>query len=64
MTSLRLAALHRGQVRYGNVGAPDRLDFTIIGADVSKTARLEEIAARHERSWCSLPSWLVLFRDL
>ncbi len=50
VTSLRFAAaLHRGQVRYGNVGAPDRLDFTIIGADVSKTARLEEIAARHER---------------
>ncbi len=49
VTRLRFAAaLHRGKVRYGNVGAPDRLDFTIIGADVNKTARLEEVAAQHD----------------
>ena len=33
--------LHVGEVIYGNVGAPDRLDFTVIGAAVNRTARLE-----------------------
>lgn len=33
--------LHYGEVIYGNVGAPDRLDFTVMGAAVNETARLE-----------------------
>ena len=33
--------LHRGQVMYGNIGARDRLDFTVIGASVNESARLE-----------------------
>jgi adenylate cyclase len=33
--------LHLGEVIYGNVGAPDRLDFTVMGPAVNKTARLE-----------------------
>ncbi len=33
--------LHFGEVVYGNVGAPDRLDFTVMGAAVNRTARLE-----------------------
>ena len=36
-------ALHRGTVIYGNVGAPDRLDFTVMGSAVNKTARLEAL---------------------
>ena len=28
-------------VGYGNVGAPDRLDFTVMGPAVNRTARLE-----------------------
>jgi len=35
--------LHIGHVIYGNVGAPDRLDFTVMGAAVNRTARLEEL---------------------
>jgi len=35
--------LHIGPVIYGNVGAPDRLDFTVMGAAVNRTARLEEL---------------------
>jgi adenylate cyclase len=34
-------ALHLGDVTYGNVGAPNRLDFTVIGPAVNETARLE-----------------------
>ena len=33
--------LHVGEVIYGNVGAPDRLDFTVQGAAVNRAARLE-----------------------
>lgn len=33
--------LHIGEVIYGNVGAPDRLDFTVMGPAVNRTARLE-----------------------
>jgi len=33
--------LHLGEVIYGNVGAPDRLDFTVMGPAVNRTARLE-----------------------
>lgn len=36
-------ALHVGEVVYGNVGAPDRLDFTVMGAAVNRTARLEDL---------------------
>ncbi len=34
------AALHLGRVLYGNIGAPERLDFTVIGPDVNLTARI------------------------
>ena len=33
--------IHVGKVIYGNVGAPDRLDFTVMGPAVNRTARLE-----------------------
>ena len=39
-------ALHVGDVTYGNIGAPDRLDFTAIGPAVNLTARLEELSAK------------------
>jgi len=35
------AALHMGDVAYGNIGASDRLDFTAIGRDVNVLARIE-----------------------
>jgi adenylate cyclase len=34
-------ALHHGTVAYGNIGAPDRLDFTVIGHDVNVAFRIE-----------------------
>lgn len=35
--------LHEGKVLYGNVGAPSRLDFTVMGPAVNRTARLESL---------------------
>jgi len=35
-------ALHVGEVLYGNVGAADRLDFTVIGPTVNEAARIEK----------------------
>ncbi len=35
--------LDQGKVIYGNVGAPNRLDFTVMGAAVNRAARLEAL---------------------
>ena len=35
------AALHGGEVLYGNIGGPDRLDFTVIGPAVNAAARIQ-----------------------
>lgn len=34
-------ALHAGRVMYGNIGARERLDFTVIGAAVNEVSRVE-----------------------
>jgi adenylate cyclase len=36
-------ALHFGVAEYGNIGAPDRLDFTLIGKEVNLAARAKEL---------------------
>ena len=36
-------ALHVGEVLYGNIGAVERLDFTVIGPAVNLTARIENL---------------------
>jgi adenylate cyclase len=39
-----VVALHRGTAIYGNVGASDRLDFTVIGPAVNLVSRVEAVA--------------------
>ncbi len=41
--------LNIGEVIYGNVGAPDRLDFTVMGPAVNRTARLESLTKELDR---------------
>jgi adenylate cyclase len=43
-------ALHLGEVMYGNVGAADRLDFTVIGPAVNEVARIEALCEPLGRS--------------
>jgi adenylate cyclase len=43
-------ALHIGDVMYGNIGAPDRLDFTVIGPAVNLVTRIEGLCRELGRS--------------
>ena len=36
-------ALHMGDVTYGNIGVPERLEFTVIGAAANEAARMEAL---------------------
>ena len=42
-------AVHVGEVMYGNVGAADRLDFTVIGPAVNLVSRLDHLSADLEQ---------------
>ncbi len=44
-----VVALHVGQVLYGNIGAADRLDFTVIGPAVNLVSRVEAVAKSLDR---------------
>ena len=43
------ATLHVGDVVYGNIGSPDRLDFTVLGPAVNLVSRLEVLAKQLDR---------------
>lgn len=43
-------AVHVGEVMYGNVGAADRLDFTVIGHAVNLVAHLSDLCAELDKS--------------
>lgn len=48
-TSFTLA-LHAGRIFYGNIGAENRLDFTVIGPAVNLTARLSSMHSSLEQN--------------
>ena len=43
-------ALHLGDLLYGNVGSPRRLDFTVLGPAVNEAARIEALCGSLEQS--------------
>ena len=43
-------ALHQGDVFFGNIGAPERLDFTVIGSAVNEASRVEALQKTLGRS--------------
>lgn len=42
-------ALHAGEVFFGNIGSPNRLDFTVIGPAVNTAARVESVTKELQR---------------
>jgi adenylate cyclase len=58
-------ALHLGEVFFGNVGAPERLDFTVIGGAVNEVSRVEALTRELNRSiLITEPVAQLLDRDL
>lgn len=43
-------ALHAGELLYGNVGSPRRLDFTVLGPAVNEAARIEALCGSLEQT--------------
>jgi adenylate cyclase len=41
-------SLHLGEVLYGNIGASDRLDFTVVGSVVNEASRIQELCKEFE----------------
>lgn len=49
-TALRAGiAMHLGEVMYGNIGVPERLEFSVIGAAANETARLQTLCKELEQ---------------
>ena len=43
-------ALHLGEVLYGNIGASDRLDFTVVGPAVNEASRIQALCRSLDRN--------------
>jgi adenylate cyclase len=56
-------ALHVGDVLYGNVGAADRLDFTVIGPAVNEAARIETLCEPLGRAVLTSPEFAAAIGD-
>ena len=41
--------LHVGDVMYGNIGVPERLEFSVIGPSANEVARLENLTKSYDR---------------
>ena len=42
-------AMHLGEVMYGNIGVPERLEFSVIGAAANEAARLQSLCKELQR---------------
>jgi adenylate cyclase len=49
--------LHIGEVFYGNVGSPDRLDFTVVGPAVNEASRVATMCRSAEREVLLSPAF-------
>jgi adenylate cyclase len=49
VTDIHLA-LHVGELLYGNLGSPRRLDFTVLGSAVNEAARIESLCGSLEQT--------------
>ena len=56
-------ALHLGDVSYGNIGAPTRLDFTVIGPAVNHAARLEKVGVELGRAVVTSASFAAASKE-
>lgn len=55
--------LHYGRVSYGNVGAPERLDFTVMGKAVNLCARIESLCSRLSASLLASQDFVDLDKE-
>lgn len=55
--------LHVGDVFYGNIGSPDRLDFTVVGQAVNETSRIASMCRSVDRHVLFSPAFHDLLPD-
>ncbi|XXF79034.1 adenylate/guanylate cyclase domain-containing protein [Myxococcaceae bacterium GXIMD 01537] len=58
------SALHVGDVMYGNIGAPDRLDFTVIGPAVNLASRIAGVSAALDEPMLLSEDFAASYRGL
>lgn len=55
--------LHVGELLYGNIGVPERVEFSVIGAAANESARLEGLTKTLERRVIASDAFVSLVND-